>query len=288
MVAAHRATLGAALLLAALAAAAGAGTLERVAFRSPVLGREWTLAVYVPDGHAASRAACPVLYLLHGHGGNESDWANAGDVVRTADSLIAGGHVPPLVIVMPDGGNGWWIDGPERIATAFVEDLIPHVEATWRGEPRREARLIAGLSMGGYGALGFALRHPHTFGAAALLSPAIYDPLPPPNSGARQAVVFGAETFDDSTWKANNWPALWEAYRAARTPVPVWILSGDDDPFFIERESAHLFARFRSDSLPAELRIVDGGHDWAVWRRGLADALPWMVEAARDARRAGE
>lgn len=285
MVAAGRAplgaALGAALLLATCAPAARAGTLEHHAFRSAVLGREWKLAVYVPDGDAAARAAHPVLYLLHGHGGNETDWAHAGDVVRTADSLIVAGHVPAFLIVMPDGGNSWWVDGPEPIATAFVEDLIPHVERTWRADPRRGARLIAGLSMGGYGALRFALRHPRTFGAAALLSPAIYDPAPPMNSGARQAGVFGATAFDDSVWKAKNWPALWDAYRAARAPVPVWILSGDDDAFFIEGEVAKLYGRFRADSLPAELRIVDGGHDWAVWTRGLAEALPWMFEAAQ-------
>ena len=277
---AHLAALGAALLLAVCVPAARAGTLVHHAFRSAVLGREWKLAVYIPDGHGAARGAFPVLYLLHGYGGIEDDWVNAGDVVRTADSLIAGGHVPPLVIVMPDGGNSWWVDGPEQVGTAFIEDLIPYVEKTWRVAPRREARMIAGLSMGGYGALRFALRHPRVFAAAALFSPAIYDPVPPQTSGARKAGVFGGPTFDEAAWQAMNWPAQWDAYRAAGVPVPVWILCGDDDDFRLEREAAQLYQRFRADSLPAELRIFDGGHNWAVWKRGLADALPWMIEAA--------
>jgi enterochelin esterase-like enzyme len=277
-------SLAAVLAIALLAAApAGAGTLVPHAFASPTLGREWRCVIYEPAGYAAGGAPLPVLYLLHGYGGDENDWANAGDIVRTADSLIALGAIPPCLVVMPDGGNSWWVDGPGKVETAFIEDLIPQIERTWRALPRREGRLIAGLSMGGYGALRFALAHSRTFGAAALLSPAIYDPVPPATSGARHAGVFGAKAFDEAAWKARNWPALWDAYRAAGTPVPVWIVAGDDDPFGLEREAMKLYERFREGRLPAELRIENGGHDWALWRRGLAAALPWMFEVARAA-----
>jgi enterochelin esterase-like enzyme len=274
-------SLAAVLAVALLAAApAGAGTLVPHAFASPTLGRDWKCLVYEPDGCAAGTGQLPVLYLLHGYGGDENDWANAGDIVRTADSLIAGGFVPPCLIVMPDGGNLWWSDGVERMETAFFADLIPRIERTWRADPRREARFVAGLSMGGYGALRFALLHPERFGAAALLSAAIYDPLPPPASGARRSGVFGGGTFDEALWKSRNWPALMDGYVAKRKPVPLYVLAGDDDDFRLEREATRLYQRLRDAGQPAELRIVDGGHHWDIWRRGIAEALPWLFRTA--------
>jgi S-formylglutathione hydrolase FrmB len=93
--------------------------------------------------------------------------------------------------VMPDAGTSWFVDAREKMESAVIDDLIPEVERTLRVLKSRDGRLIGGLSMGGYGALRFALKYPESFAAAALLSPAIYDPLPPPNSSARTVGVFG-------------------------------------------------------------------------------------------------
>jgi len=144
----------------------------------------------------------------------------------------------------------------------------------------REGRLLAGLSMGGYGSLHLVMKYPEQFAAAALLSPAIYNPLPPMNSGARKVGTFGAPAFDEQVWKSLNYPALWEAYLAKKTPVPMYINSGDDDEFMIEAEATKFYSLLRANQQPAELRIVNGAHTWEVWASTIGDAMKYIYRYA--------
>jgi enterochelin esterase-like enzyme len=245
-------------------------------FDSPALQRQWTYAVYLPDGYDTSTLRYPVLYLLHGNGGGLYDWVNLGRIQQTADALIAHGDVPPAIIVMPDAGSTWYVDRKEKMESAVIQDLVGDVERTFRAIGARNGRLVAGLSMGGYGALRFVLKYPEMFAAAALLSPAIYDPEPPQSSGARRAGVFGAPDFDPEVWKQLNYPALWDAFLAKKVAVPMYINSGDDDDHFIEAEATRLYSLLRRSGQPAELRIVDGAHRWAVWESTIGDALRYV------------
>jgi S-formylglutathione hydrolase FrmB len=179
-------------------------------FRSATLQRSWAYNVYLPSGYERSSLSFPVLYLLHGNGGTRDDWVQKGRIQRTADSLIARREIPPTIIVMPDAGVSWYVDRREKMETAIIRDLLSDVEQNLRALKSRDGRLIAGLSMGGYGALRFALKYPEMFAAAALLSPAIYDPLPPSNSSARTVGTFGEPGFDERVWKSLNYPALWQ------------------------------------------------------------------------------
>jgi S-formylglutathione hydrolase FrmB len=154
------------------------------------------------------------------------------------------------------------------------------VEKNLRVLRSREGRLIGGLSMGGYGSLRLVLQHPEMFAAAALLSPAIYDPLPPPNSSARKVGTFGAPEFDEQVWKSLNYPTLWPSYLAKQTPVPMYINSGDDDEFMIEADATRLYSLLRANRQPAELRIVNGAHSWAVWGSTLGDAMKYIFRYA--------
>lgn len=263
-----------ALLL--LAAQAVAGVIVTREFESTALKRQWSYAVYLPTDYEVSKLDYPVLYLLHGAGGNRNDWAALGGIQATADQLIRSGAIPPALIVMPDAGNSWYVDGAEKMETAVLEDLLPDVERHFRALHEREGRLIGGLSMGGYGALRFALKYPETFAAAALLSPAIYDPEPPPQSAARRAEAFGGKEFDAGLWRSLNYPALWEGYLQKKTPVPMYINSGDDDHLSIAQEAVKLYELLRKHEQPAELRIVDGGHAWPVWAGTVGDALRYI------------
>jgi S-formylglutathione hydrolase FrmB len=255
---------------------ATAGIVVTREFDSPALQRKWTYAVYLPDGYDTSTLRYPVLYLLHGHGGDLYDWVNLGHIQQQADALIAHGDIPPALIVMPAAGSTWYVDRKEKMETAVIRDLVGDAERNFRALGVRDGRLVAGLSMGGYGALRFALKYPDMFAAAALLSPAIYDPEPPEASGARKAGVFGAPDFDPQVWKSLNYPALWDAFLAKKIAVPLYIDSGDDDSLFIEAEAARLYSLLRKNGQPAELRIVDGGHDWRVWESTIGDALRYI------------
>jgi S-formylglutathione hydrolase FrmB len=278
-----------AVLALALCLPATAGVVVSREFDSPALQRKWTYAVYLPDGYENSNLRYPVLYLLHGHGGGLYDWVNLGHIQQKADALIAHGDIPPTIIVMPDAGSSWYVDRKEKMETAVIHDLVGDAEHAFRAIAARDGRLVAGLSMGGYGALRFALKYPEMFASAALLSPAVYDPEPPPASGARKAGVFGAPDFDPQVWKELNYPALWDAFLAKKIAVPMYIDSGDDDSLFIEAEATRLYSLLRKNGQPAELRIVDGGHDWQVWESTIGDALQYIFRfSARPATAAGD
>jgi S-formylglutathione hydrolase FrmB len=262
------------------AAPATASVVATREFESDALKRTWSYAVYLPDGYETSGLHYPVMYLLHGNNGTLNDWAALGRIQRTADDLIAAGEIPPALIVMPDAGSSWYVDRKENMETAVIRDLIPDVEKNFRAVPERGGRLIGGLSMGGYGALRFVLKYPDLFAAAALLSPAIYNPEPPEGSGARKVGVFGARQFDTEIWKSLNYPSLWDAFLARKIRVPMYISSGDDDDFFIEEEASRLYSLLRRNGQPAELRIANGAHVWPVWEAGIGDALRYVFRFA--------
>ena len=271
-------------LVLALSLPAAASIVITREFDSTALQRKWSYAVYLPDGYETSNLKYPVLYLLHGHGQDLYAWVNFGHIQPTTDELIAHGEIPPAIIVMPDAGTTWFVDRKEKMETAVIQDLIGDVQHTFRVIEARNGRVVAGLSMGGYGALRFVLKYPEMFAAAGLLSPAIYDPEVPQGSGARRAGVFGAAEFDPQVWKELNYPTLWEAFLAKKIAVPMYINSGDDDDFFIEAEATRLYSLLRKSGQPAELRIVDGAHKWPVWESTIGDAMRYVFRyAARPA-----
>jgi S-formylglutathione hydrolase FrmB len=270
----------AALLALALSLHAAAGTILDREFKSAALNRNWSYTIYLPTGYESSNLRYPVLYLLHGNGGNRYSWINDGHIQQTADELIARGDIPPCLIVMPDAGTSWYVDRKENMETAVTKDLIADVEQNWRALSTRTGRLVGGLSMGGYGAMRLSLKYPEMFAASALLSPAIYNPEPPETSAARRVGVFGSPDYDPAIWKEYNYPALWDAYIAKKMPVPMYINSGDDDDFFIEHEVAQFYFLLRTNKQPAELRIVDGAHVWTVWESTIGDAMKYIFRYA--------
>jgi enterochelin esterase-like enzyme len=273
----RRAFILSCLLLCATLAQAGQTFLET--FKSAALGRDYKYTVYLPDSYAKDTKRYPVLYLLHGAGGDENEWLAKGGVRETMDALIARNQIKPMIVVMPGHTQAWWVDGAkEKGETALVKEVMPDVESKYRTDATRKNRLIAGLSAGGYGALNLIMKYPQQFAASAILSPAIYDPVPPnSSSGVRNHPFQKDGKFDPDTWKSLNYTAHIEAYKKSGVIVPLYINSGDHDTFSIALHATTLFERLRFHQPNAlELRIVNGDHEWAVWRDTLGDALMFM------------
>lgn len=258
---------------------AGSRVLART-MHSEALDRDWPYALYLPPGFSPHARRYPVLYLLHGHGDTPSDWITRGHLQGIVDGLIARREIPPLLIVMPQGGTDWYVDRKEPIETAFFEELLPEIETRYPVRTDREGRAIGGVSMGGFGALRYAITRPQLFCGAMLLGPAIYAAEPPAGSAARYVNVFGDGRFDAQVWRSLNYPAQWSAYMSRGQRVPMFIAAGDDD-LRIHAEASQLYTQLRQANQPAELRIVDGGHTWAVWSALLVDGLRYSLACTR-------
>jgi enterochelin esterase-like enzyme len=264
-----------------------AGEVLTETFRSQAIGRDYKYTVYLPDSYKKDSKKYPVLYLLHGAGGDENEWLFKGGARETLDALIARGLIKPMVVIMPGHTAAWWVDGAkEKGETALVRELMPDAESKYRIDASGSNRLIAGLSAGGFGSLNLMMKYPKMFAAAAILSPAIYDPVPPSHSsGVRQPPFQKDGKFDPELWKSLNYVSHIEAYKKSGVIVPLYINSGDHDTFSIAFHAAALFEKLRLHQPgKIELRIVDGDHEWMVWRDTLADALLFMNQRITDAK----
>src|ERR1700761_3859124 len=131
-----------ALCAASSSAPVLASTVISRSFHSDALGRDWAYTIYLPTGYRNDAPRLPVLYLLHGNNGDANDWLTMGRLQSTADALIERKDMPPVVIVMPQGGTDWYVDRKEKIETAFFEDLLPEIESHYAVSMQRSARMI--------------------------------------------------------------------------------------------------------------------------------------------------
>jgi enterochelin esterase-like enzyme len=247
-----------------------------------------------------------VIYLLHGRGDKQAAWTT---IKPDLDRLIVESRIPAVIAIMPDAPSsrraGYYIDSHftgsadlklpagEAVETAFTRDLVAHVDATYPTRPDRSGRIVAGYSMGGYGALRYALAHPDLFGAAIVLSPAVYVPLPPPDSSTREFGAFGlgATTFDEATYAGLNYPAIIPTFTAKRLPLTLFIGVGDDEHAIADpAQAAHdldyeahtFYNRIRRvPGVDAQLRVVNGGHNWDTWRPTFVDGLQYVFRALK-------
>jgi len=269
-------------------AALGLGQVfEGLRIPSAILGRDVRYAVYLPPDYLISTRRYPVVYLLHGFTDDESAWIQFGEVNLAADRAIAQREIPPLIIVMPDAGVTWYINdqqGKVRYEDMFIKELIPYMDKTYRTRPAKEFRGLAGLSMGGWGALMFSMRHPDDFAACAAFSAAVWPDeevisIQQPMYDRLFSDIFGSKLAGKD--RLNPHFRQYHPLDLAKTlpvetlkKVRFYIDCGDDD-FLIEGNAALHFA-LTGRKVPHEFRVRDGGHAWVYWRTGIVEGLKFI------------
>jgi len=225
-----------------------------------------------------------VLYLLHGLGDNHTSWSLLGQIQAIADRVIDSGKADEMIIVMPDAKQSWYINdckGKAQMEKMFFEEFIPHIETTYRAISQKEQRAIAGLSMGGYGSLLYALKHPNMFVACFPISAAVFSDEDILNFSEEdykrrfKDIIGGGNTKESRltpTWRENDIYTILKNYpKADKKKVKYYIACGDDD--FLYRNNLQLALAMYDTHIPTIFRLRNGQHHWPFWRREIKEIL---------------
>ncbi|MEO5594690.1 MAG: alpha/beta hydrolase family protein [Chitinophagaceae bacterium] len=266
--------------------------IEESTVKSAFLNRPVKYTVYLPADYEKSERNYPVVYLLHGYTDDHTGWLQFGEINRYADQAIATGIIPPMIIIMPNGDSSWYInsyDGKEKYEDFFVKEFMPVIEKTYRIKAEKKYRAVAGLSMGGYGTLIYALKYPELFVAAAPLSAAVFDDDAMVGMADKNFEVTFGQLFGrglkskdrlNKAWYDNAILKIVETKSADDLKkVKYWIDCGDDD--FLTKGNCLLHIAFTEKHVPHEYRVRDGAHNWTYWRTGITDALQFIGDSFR-------
>ncbi|MDC6387291.1 alpha/beta hydrolase-fold protein [Maribacter sp. PR1] len=250
------------------------GTVAKRWYDSPGLGMDRRITIYTPPGYEDSKEEYPVLYLLHGAGGDEEAWMDLGRTSQIIDNLIAEGKAQPMIIAMPNGNvtqdaaPGKGSDGfykPVFMAPktmdgtyeAYFMDIIKFVESNYRVKANKENRAIAGLSMGGFHSFHISRYYPNMFDYVGLFSAAIM-----PREDATGEVYNNI----NETLEQQHKNGL-ELY---------YIAIGKTD--FLYKANQDLKKQLDEIGMPYEYVETDGGHIWRNWRIYLTDFAPKLFK----------
>ena len=244
------------------------GTVSKVWYHSRSLGADRRMTVYLPAGYEDSGPRrYPVLYLLHGMGGDEDAWPTLGRAAQILDNLIASGKAEPMIVVMPNGNAALPSapgEGPSGLVQptsdlpktkdgsyeASFPEIISYVDSHYRTVRKPSGRAIAGLSMGGFHSFHISKEYPGTFGYVGLFSAAV-----------RSLEDSSNPIYSDSDAKLAS---------QFRDGVSLYYIAiGEDD--FLYEENRVLRSYLDSHGYPYEYHESSGGHIWRNWRIYLAD-----------------
>ncbi len=249
------------------------GTIVQDEVVSPALnGQRRSFLVYLPPSYnttAGRTRRYPVLYLLHGSPGGERDWFSAGKADQSANTLIALGKIPELILVVADGNGrpgatsewGNSFDHHQNIETYVASDLVKYVDQKYRTLAEAAYRGIGGLSMGGFGAMNIAVHHPDIFGFVISLG--------------------GYYRAEGSIWGRNA------TYLRENSPLdvlpsdkPAWQLhiyigaATKDQPYYTDAKQ--FVQELDRLHIPYHLDIQNGFHSWRVWQTQMYNTLLWL------------
>jgi len=250
------------------------GTVSKVWYDSPTLGKSRRLTVYTPAGYEKSGRRYPVFYLLHGMGGDENAWSELGRAAQILDNLIAQGKAEPMIVVMTNGNADLQAAPGESplgyaapsmqlpktmegsFETAFP-DVVTFVDATYRTVRSKHARAIAGLSMGGFHSMHISKQYPDMFDYVGLFSAAIM-----PNGEVKSPI------YEDLDRKL--------AVQFAKKPALYWIAIGDKD--FLYKANCEYREMLDAKGYPYAYYETGEGHIWKNWRIYLTEFLPMLFK----------
>ena len=250
------------------------GTVSRRWYDSPGLGMDRRITIYTPPGYETSKESYPVLYLLHGAGGDEEAWINLGRTAQIMDNLIAAGKSKPMLVVMPNGNviqDGAPGEGsknfykpqfmiPKTMDGTYegaFEDIIRFVESNYRVKAEKKQRAVAGLSMGGFHTMHISRYYPNTFDYIGLFSAAIM-----PREDATGRVY---SNFDQTlkTQQDNGYKLY-------------WIAIGKTD--FLYKANQEYLEKLKGMKMPHTYVESEGGHTWRNWRVYLSQFTPQLFQ----------
>ena len=269
---------------------------EHLTLNSTVLGKPVEYSIYLPPDYETGKRYYPIIYLLHGgEDGEDADWFRFAKINIMLDRLIGSGDIPAVIVVTPDGRrdaanqyNTYYMndaDGVFRWEDMFFQDFVPTLEKQYRAIGTQKARAIAGLSMGGYAAIAYSMRHPELFAASAALSAAFRTD--------NQIVSMDQAGYDRRYGKAWGKGLAGEArlnrqYRDYSVldmvdalplqnlkATPFYIDCGADDRFF--DGNAILHQKLRDKGVTHAFMIRPGFHDWNYWRSGMEGAVRFVA-----------
>ena len=274
------------LLFCSLSNAQSGKLLESLEFESKVVDYPVKYSIYLPPDYYISERSYPVLYLLHGYSDDETGWIQFGEANSIADKAIDSGDASSCIIVMPDGKVTWYsnsYDGKDRWEDMFTDEFIPFIEKNYRIRSKKEYRAIAGLSMGGYGALTLSMRHTDLFSSCVAMSSGTFTDEEILNGDMYDRYfghIYGPKPENEvsESWKAYNPLHLVETVDKEKLKsVRYYIDCGDDD--FLYKGNSTLHIKMRDLEIPHEYRVRNGSHQWSYWRTGLYDGLVFISQS---------
>ncbi len=250
------------------------GSVTKRWYDSPGLKMNRRITIYTPPGYETSTEKYPVLYLLHGAGGDEEAWLELGRASQILDNLMARGKVEPMIVVMPNGNviqdaapgegtSGFYKPQfmiPKTMDGTYEEtfmDIVNFVEESYRAIPNKASRAVAGLSMGGYHALHISRYYPNTFEYVGLFSAAIMP------SQDKSSKVY--EDMDGTLKKQMD-----NGYKL------YWIACGETD--FLHKNNVEFMSKLDEIGMTYTYRESEGGHIWKNWRIYLSEFTPLLFK----------
>lgn len=245
------------------------GSLSKVWYHSEKLNADRRITVYTPAGYETNGQKYPVLYLLHGMGGDEDSWSTLGRAAQILDNLIAQGKAKPMIVVMTNGNSDLqaaWGESPTGYVTPTIElpkttdgsfeeafpEVVTFVDKAYRTIAKKESRAIAGLSMGGFHSMQISKEYPTLFNYIGLFS-----------ASARFKGRKDSHIYENCEAKIKT--------QFAQKPALYWIAIGKDDFLYEENQKFRSF--LDANGFPYTYVESEGGHIWRNWRNYLCQFL---------------